>query len=152
MKATVLALALAMAIPLAFVRAASEDDKFQQLASAYIEEELAAHPEQATELGDHRFDAVRTDYSDETRDRILAVAMLAIPQVIDQARTNLQHPPRVHTETAIEQVQGAIGLVREGLSPLLERAPPMKKELVPLQEKTARALEDYKKWLQDDLL
>src|SRR5205807_9983105 len=50
------------------------------------------------------------------------------------------------------QAQGAISLVREGLGPLLDRAPQMKKDLAPLQEKTAKALEDYKKWLQDDLL
>jgi uncharacterized protein (DUF885 family) len=195
------------------------------------EEELASNPEQATELGDHRFDDMLTDYSHARRDRVLAAhkqfkieanaidpaklstvnnvdlrilkeniesrifqlevlkeadwnplvymqslanslyllvardfdtpekripnlrqRMLAIPHVIDQARENLQHPPRVYTETAIEQVQGAIGLVREGLAPLLDRAPQMKKEIVPLQEKTAKALEDYKKWLQDDLL
>ena len=78
--------------------------------------------------------------------------MEAIPRVIAQAKANLQHPPRVHTETAIEQTQGAINLVREGLTPLLDRAPQMKKELAPLQEKTAAALEDYKKWLQNDLL
>ena len=76
----------------------------------------------------------------------------AIPQVIQQAKENLQHPPRVHTETAIEQVQGAISLVREGLSPLLDQAPQMKKELAALQAKTATVLEDYKKWLQDNLL
>src|SRR5205807_1991130 len=75
-----------------------------------------------------------------------------IPHVIEQAKKNVQHPPRVHTETAIEQTQGAIGLVREGLAPLLDRAQQMKKELAPLQEKTAAALEDYKKWLQGDLL
>ena len=75
-----------------------------------------------------------------------------IPRVIAQAKANLQHPPRVHTETAIEQTQGAINLVREGLAPLLDRAPQMKKELAPLQEKTAAALEDYKNWLQNDLL
>ncbi len=46
--------------------------------------------------------------------------MEAIPKVIEQAKKNLQHPPRVHTETAIEQTQGAISLVREGLAPLLE--------------------------------
>ncbi len=78
--------------------------------------------------------------------------MEAIPRVIAQAKANLQHPPRVHTETASEQTQGAINLVREGLTPLLDRAPQMKKELAPLQEKTAAALEDYKKWLQNDLL
>src|SRR6185503_6830707 len=43
-------------------------------------------------------------------------------------------------------------LVREGLAPLLDRAPQMKKDLAPLQEKTAAALDDYKKWLQNDLL
>jgi uncharacterized protein (DUF885 family) len=78
--------------------------------------------------------------------------MQGIPRVIAQAKANLQHPPRVHSETAIEQTQGAINLVREGLSPVLDRAPQMKKELTPLQEKTAAALEDYKKWLQNDLL
>jgi uncharacterized protein (DUF885 family) len=226
-----LTLALSLSILPMSIFAGTEDDKFQQLAAAYIEAELSANPERATELGDHRFDDVLTDYSHATRERILSAQhqfqieansidpaklspvnnvdlrilkdeiekhifeleeikeedwnplvymqslanslyllvardfdtpenripnlrqrMLAIPHVIDQARENLQHPPKVHTETAIEQVQGAISLVREGLSPLLDRAPEMKKEIAPVQEKTAKALEDYKQWLQDDLL
>ncbi|MFN2542734.1 MAG: DUF885 domain-containing protein [Chthoniobacterales bacterium] len=212
--------------------ASEQDDRFQQLAAVYIEQELAANPEQASELGDHRFDAGLTDYSPDKRDQVLAAArelrdklgafndigeltgpnkidirilrdavdneifeleelreaewnpllymqslanslyllvardfdtpdkriaslrkrMEAIPRVIDQAKANLQRPPRVHTETAIEQTQGAISLVREGLSPLLDQMPQMKKDLAPLQEKTAKALEDYKTWLQKDLL
>src|SRR5206468_8409744 len=40
----------------------------------------------------------------------------------------------------------------EGLAPLLDQAPQAKKEVAPLQEKTAKALEDYKSWLQKDLL
>src|SRR5260370_5965594 len=75
-----------------------------------------------------------------------------IPGVIAKAKANLQHPPRIHTETAIEQTQGAINLVRTELAPLLDQAPQMKKDLAPLQDKTAAALEDYKKWLQKDLL
>jgi uncharacterized protein (DUF885 family) len=78
--------------------------------------------------------------------------MQGIPNVIKQAEANLQHPPGIHTETAIEQVQGAINLVRNGLDPLLNQAPQLRKEIAPIQEKTAKALEDYKKWLQDDLL
>ncbi len=211
--------------------ATPEDDVFQKTAHDYIEQYLQANPEDATELGDHRFDGQLTDYSAETRAKDLATQkefreklnaidgsrltgannvdfrilkesidykifqaeelkeadwnplvymqslanslyllvardfappekriaslrqrMEAIPRVIAQAKANLQHPPRVHTETAIEQTQGAIGLVREGLAPLLDRAPQMMKELAPLQEKTAAALEDYKKWLQTDLL
>ena len=42
--------------------------------------------------------------------------------------------------------------MRDGLSPLLNQAPELKREIAPLQEKTAAALEDYKKWLQSDLL
>src|SRR5438270_5401518 len=211
--------------------ATSQDEAFQKIAGDYVEQYLRANPEQATDLGDHRFDGELTDYSREARAKDLATQkefrdklnavdgsqltgannvdfrilkenidyqifqaeelkepewnplvymqslanslyllvardfapaekripnlrqrMEKIPRVIAQAKDNLQHPPRVHTETAIEQTQGAISLVREGLSPLLDSAPSMKKELAPLQEKTAAALEDYKKWLEDDLL
>src|SRR5437667_2326380 len=211
--------------------ATPEDDVFQKTAHDYIEQYLQANPEDATELGDHRFDGQLTDYSPETRAKDLATQkefreklnaidgarltgannvdfrilkenidykifqaeelkepdwnplvymqslanslyllvardfappekripnlrqrMEAIPRVIAQAKANLQQPPRVHTETAIEQTQGAINLVREGLTPLVDRTPQMKNELAPLQEKTAAALEDYKKWLQNDLL
>src|SRR6266850_1793009 len=88
----------------------------------------------------------------EKRIPSLRQRMEKIPGVIAQAKANLQHPPRIHTETAIEQTQGAINLVRSELAPLLDQAPQMKKDLAPLQEKTAAVLEDYKKWLQNDLL
>src|SRR5881296_2612287 len=211
--------------------ATPQDDAFQKIAHDYVEQYLRANPEQATDLGDHRFDGQLTDYSSEARAKDLATQkefrdklntidgsqltgannidfrvlkenidyqifqaeelkqaewnplvymqslanslyllvardfaspekrilnlrqrMDEIPRVIAQAKANLQHPPRVHTETAIEQTQGAISLVREGLAPLLDQSPRMKKDLTPLQEKTAAALEDYKKWLQTDLL
>ena len=214
------------------VKAATQDAEFQKAARDYVDGLLMSHPEYATELGEHRFDAEVTDYSPAMRERLLLRAkqfreklkefndiskltganqvdvrilkenveseifeleelkeadwnplvynqslanglyllvardfapaeqripnlrkrMEGIPKVIEQAQANLQHSPRVHTETAIEQTQGAIGLVREGLAPLLEQAPQLKKEIAPLQEKTAKALEDYKKWLEKDLL
>src|SRR5437870_3151798 len=211
--------------------ATTQDDTFQKIARDYVEQYLQSNPEQATELGDHRFDGELTDYSSEARAKDLATQkefrdklnaidgsqltgannidfrilkenidyqifqdeelkqaewnplvymqslanslyllvardfappeqripnlrqrLEGIPGVIAQAKANLQHPPRVHTETAIEQTQGAINLVHEGLSPLLDRAPQMKNELAPLQEKTVAALDNYKKWLQNDLL
>ena len=211
--------------------ATSQDDAFQKIAGDYIEQYLQANPEDATELGDHRFDGQLTDYSSDARAKDLATQkefrnklkaidgsqltgannidfrilkenidyqifqaeelkqtewnplvymqslanslyllvardfapaenripnlrqrMEKIPGVIAQAKANLQHPPRVHTETAIEQTQGAISLVRDGLAPLIDQAPQMKNELAPLQEKTAAVLADYKKWLQNDLL
>jgi len=228
---TVLATACALSLSMLNAAAAAQDDEFQKIAHDYIEQYLRANPEDATELGDHRFDGQLTDYSSdaqakdlatqkEFRDKLNAIEgsqltgannvdfrilkenidykifqdeelkepewnplvymqslanslyllvardfapaeqrisnlrqrMEGIPRAIAQAKANLQHPPRVHTETAIEQTQGAISLVREGLAPLLDQSPRMKKDLTPLQEKTAAAMEDYKKWLQNDLL
>src|SRR5438445_9547997 len=188
--------------------ATTQYDQFQKTAQDYIEQYLQANPEDATELGDHRFDGQLSDYSPDARAKDLATQkefrdkmnaidgsqltgannidfrilkenidyqifqaeelkepewnplvymqslanslyllvardfapaekripnlrqrMKQIPGVIAQAKANLQHPPRIHTETAIEQTQGAINLVRGELAPLLDRAPQMKKEL-----------------------
>src|SRR5438874_551392 len=228
---TAIAAAAVLALAVLTTSATSQDDAFQKVAHDYIEQYLQSNPEQATELGDHRFDGELTDYSakaraedlatqKEFRDKLNAIGetqltgankidfqilkenidyqifqaeelkepewnplvymqslanslyllvardfapaekripnlrqrMEKIPGVIAQAKANLQHPPRVHTETAIEQTQGAINLVREDLTPLLNRVPQLKQEVAPLQDKTAAALEDYKKWLQSDLL
>ena len=227
----VITLAVGLSLSILIAKANPMDDEFQKIAKDYIEQDLQANPEEATELGDHRFDGRLTDYSPEARAKELATQkefrqklsavdgsqvigansvdfrilkenidykifqaeelkepdwnplvynqslanslyllvardfappekripnlrqrMEGIPRVIAQAKANLQHPPRVHTETAIEQTQGAINLVRQGLAPLLDRAAQSKKDLAPLQEKTAAALEDYKKWLEKDLL
>jgi uncharacterized protein (DUF885 family) len=227
----VIAAASALSLSIPNILATPQDDAFQKIAHDYVDQYLRANPEQATDLGDHRFDGQLTDYSSEARAKDLATQkefrnklnaidgsqltgannidfrilkenidyqifqaeelkepewnplvymqslanslyllvardfapaekripnlrqrMEKIPGVIAQAKANLQHPPRVHTETAIEQTQGAISLVQEGLAPLLDQGPQMKNELAPLQERTAAALANYKKWLQNDLL
>ncbi|HEY0368148.1 MAG TPA: DUF885 domain-containing protein [Chthoniobacterales bacterium] len=231
MKLLLSFLALVSLAPLSIVRAASADQDFEKLAGDYIESMLRTHPEDATQLGDHRFDTQLSDYSAETRAKELAetkafletlnrfdaskltgpnnvdlrilkesvegeifeleemrdadwnplvynqslanslyllvarefappaqkvaairARMEGIPKIIEQAKANLQHSPQIYTETAIEQTNGAIGLVRQGLDPVLDRVPEAKKELAPLREKTAAALEEYKTWLHDDLL
>src|SRR3989440_5194917 len=227
----IIAAAAALSLSTSNTFATSQDDAFQKVAHDYVEQYLQANPEQATELGDHRFDGELTEYSAQARAKDLATQkefrdklnaidgtqltgannidfrilkenvdyeifraeelkepewnplvymqslanslyllvardfaspeqripnlrhrMEEIPRVIAQAKGNLQHSPRIYTETAVEQTQGAINLVREELAPLLDSAPSMKNELAPLQQKTAAALEDYKKWLQNDLL
>jgi uncharacterized protein (DUF885 family) len=232
MKIIHLVAVLSLSFPIFAARANPLDDEFEKIAKDYCENYLASHPELATELGDHRFDGVLSDYSVEARNRRLANAkqvrdalkkfddykqltganqvdvrilrdeidgeifsleelrdaewnplvynqslanslyvlvardfdsadkripnlrqrMEAIPNVIKQAEANLQHPPKVHVETAIQQVEGAVNLVRNGLDPLLNQGPQFKRDVAPIQEKTAKALEDYKKWLQVDLL
>jgi len=227
----IIAAAAALSLSISNTFATSQDDSFQKVAHDYVEQYLQANPEQATELGDHRFDGELTDYSAEARAKDLATQkefrdklnaidgsqltgannidlrilkenidyemfraeelkepewnplvymqslanslyllvardfapaekripslrqrLEKIPGVIAQAKANLRRPPPIHTETAIEQTQGAINLVRTELAPLLDQAPQTNKELAPLQDKTAAALEDYRKWLQNNLL
>lgn len=76
----------------------------------------------------------------------------AMPRVIAQIRANLKNPPRIHTETAIQQTAGAIALVRTGLDPLFAQAPALKGELAPAQEAAVAALTAYREWLEKELL
>src|SRR5437762_14238610 len=52
--------------------AAAQDDEFQKIAHDYIDQYLRANPEDATELGDHRFDGQLTDYSSDAHAKDLA--------------------------------------------------------------------------------
>jgi uncharacterized protein (DUF885 family) len=90
--------------------------------------------------------------SPEKRAASIKARLEKIPAVIAQAKVNLKNPPQVYTETAIDQTQGAISLIKEGLNETLDKVPKAKAELAPLQEKTIAALNDYKTWLKDDLL
>src|SRR2546428_8805650 len=74
MKTTTLTLAVSLAMPLINAKANLQDDNFQKLAGDYVEGQLAAHPEYATELGDHRFDDQLSDYSPDSRLRQLTRA------------------------------------------------------------------------------
>ncbi|MFA6235334.1 MAG: DUF885 family protein, partial [Bacteroidota bacterium] len=179
----------------------SEADRdFEALASRFLERHLAVHPEDATALGDHRFDARMNDYSRAGVDNDIAFfeayldtlrgirvetlspqymidygilshnleeslfelkdlrewewnplaynpgdavyALIArefapvaermqsiagrlrgIPAVLEAARANLQHPPSIHTQTAILQNEGTIALLNVTLQPFIEQCP-----------------------------
>jgi uncharacterized protein (DUF885 family) len=88
----------------------------------------------------------------EKRAASIKARLEKIPAVIAQAKANLKNPPQVYTETAIDQTTGAISLIKEGLNETLDKAAKAKAEIAPLQEKTIAALNDYKTWLQKDLL
>lgn len=88
----------------------------------------------------------------EKRAASIKARLEKIPGVIAQAKANLKNPPQVYTETAIDQTQGAISLIQEGLNETLDKAPKAKADVKPLQDKAIAALTEYKTWLQNDLL
>ena len=75
-----------------------------------------------------------------------------VAAVFDSARANLENPPRVHTETAIRQNDGAISLVRDELEAFLAEAPGMKQALESARQSAVAELEEYGRWLRQDLL
>src|SRR5690349_10335708 len=68
----IIAAAAALALSISNIFSSSQDDAFQKIAHDYIEQFLQVNPEQATELGDHRFDGELTDYSAGARAKDLA--------------------------------------------------------------------------------
>jgi uncharacterized protein (DUF885 family) len=202
---------------------------FERVVHDYYEHYLATHPEEATRLGDHRFDRRSDDVSaagiaadralyrrtlealqaipaaglplDDAVDREILEADLrahlfdleevkdwqwqvtnyspvdgvydliardyaplkerlaaanerlkAVPRLIAAAKANLVHPPRVYTETAIAQNQGAIALVAEDLEEPLKQEPSMRPVLAKAREEAIAALRAYGVWLERDLL
>ena len=203
--------------------------RFEHVVHDFYEHYLATHPEDATQLGDHRFDRRSGDLSaagvaadrklyrhtldilqaipasslppDHAVDRAILVNDLrarlydievlktytwevtdysatqgvyvllardfapmkqrladanarlqAIPKLLAAAEHNLQHPPRVYTETAIAQNKGAISFVQDDLDDFIKQEPSMKAVLAPARARAVAALQAYGTWLEKDLL
>jgi len=74
MRKIISAIGLCLSLSIFSALANPQDDEFEKIAKDYCENYLASHPEFSTELGDHRFDGALTDYSSESRTRMLANA------------------------------------------------------------------------------
>jgi uncharacterized protein (DUF885 family) len=205
------------------------DHKFEAIANGFVEQLLVLHPEQATQLGDHRYDAKTSDFSlkgvaadralyHKTLDQLAAIPekglsadnavdrrvlqnnielnlfdieamdvatrdplgynpangiylliarefaplktrlaavdgrLKAIPATLKAAMHNLKTPPRVFTETAIQQNKGAISLIRDELDEFINQEPAMRAKLAPSRRRAIAALTEYGTWLEKDLL
>ena len=88
----------------------------------------------------------------EKRLKSVKERLKAIPEVLEQARINLKHPPRMYTETAILQNKGTVSLIRDDLNDFIAQVPDMAKEIKPYQDAAVKAIEDFGRWMEDDLL
>src|SRR5205823_841017 len=77
--------------------------------------------------------------------------MASIPKVVAAAKASLKNPPRVFVETAIRQNRGAIAFYEHGLFELAGENPQLS-ELGPAARKIVPGLNDYQKYLEEDLL
>ena len=96
----------------------------------------------------------RTFAPPEERLRQLIAREKAMPAALAEARTNLQNPPRVYTEIAIEQMDGNRGFfetaVASAFPTVTDKA--LLAEFKQANDAVIAAMAGYKKWLQEDLL
>jgi uncharacterized protein (DUF885 family) len=83
--------------------------------------------------------------------RSIAARMEQIPEMLALAARTVQDPSLVHTETALDQTIGALGLVRDGVSELLAQEPSLGAIVAPAQEMAAAALEQHVAHLSEQL-
>lgn len=96
----------------------------------------------------------RTFASQEDRLRSLIARERAMPQVLQEARRNLENPPKIYTEVAIEQLPGNIAFFENDV-PLAFKDVKDQALLAQFQRTNAAvmaALREYQTWLTNDLL
>ena len=103
--------------------------------------------------GDGIYNILARDYA-PLPERLESVKsrLLEIPNMLEAARTNLENPPPIMTQTAIRQNPGVINLIMDGLQPYLDEAPGMKDEFSTARSRAIAALDHYGRWLESDLL
>jgi uncharacterized protein (DUF885 family) len=90
----------------------------------------------------------------DDRLRSLIAREKQMPGLLAEARTNLQNPPRIFTEIAIEQLPGIVGFFQRDVPAAFKDAndPTLKSEFAQTNAAVISALNDYLAWLKTDLL
>lgn len=96
----------------------------------------------------------RTFAPPDDRMRSLIARMKAMPAALAAARENLDNPPRIYTEIAIEQIDGNRAFFEEDVPAAFTdvKDPALLAEFKAASDTVISALTDYGDWLQNDLL
>ena len=78
--------------------------------------------------------------------------LLLIPGVLREGNANLSDPPRIWTDLAVESAKGAVGFLKCALPPLFEQVPRLKKDFEKASRQALTAVEEYARFLKEDLL
>ena len=90
----------------------------------------------------------------DERLRQLVAREKAMPATLAEARKNLDNPPRIYTEIAIEQIDGNRDFFRTAVASAFPTVADktLLAEFKQANDAVIAAFDDYKKWLQSDLL
>jgi uncharacterized protein (DUF885 family) len=88
----------------------------------------------------------------EERMKSLTGRLETIGDVVRAAKARLKHPPKVFTETAIEQNKGLVQLLKAGLADTIAKVPAQKAALDAARVKATATLEELQTFLEKELL
>jgi uncharacterized protein (DUF885 family) len=88
----------------------------------------------------------------EDRMRSLKSRLTGVAAIVAVAKQRLKKPPKVYTETAIQQNKGLISLCEHDLAVHFDKVPAQKAELEAAAKAAAAALHDLQTFLEKDLL
>jgi uncharacterized protein (DUF885 family) len=90
----------------------------------------------------------------DQRLRQLIAREKAMPAALAEARRNLESPPKIYTQIAIEQLDGNRAFFKDAVPAAFKdvKDPALLEEFKKANDGVVQALADYKKWLEADLL
>ncbi len=90
----------------------------------------------------------------DDRLRSLVAREQEMPKVLDEARKNLENPPQIYTEIALEQLPDDIAFFRNDVPAAFAKAtdPALKARFAKTNEAVIAALTGYEQWMRTDLL
>lgn len=96
----------------------------------------------------------RTFAPPEDRLKSLIARLKAMPNALAEARKNLDNPPRIYTEIAIEQLDGNRAFFEQDVPAAFTdvKDPALLAEFTSARDAVVAALTDYENWLRSDLL
>ncbi|WP_426663223.1 DUF885 domain-containing protein [Rhodanobacter aciditrophus] len=90
----------------------------------------------------------------ETRLRALIAREKQMPAVLADARRNLDNPPKIYTQIALEQLPGLVAFFRHDVPAAFADVTDadLKQQFAASNGAVIKALQDYQQWLKTDLL
>lgn len=101
------------------------------------------------------FTIIERDYAPEaTRLASLIAREKQMPAALEAARTNLENPPKIYTQIALEQIPGEIDFFRNDIPKAFEgvQDATLLAQFHQTNAAVIEALTSYEKWMQSDLL
>jgi uncharacterized protein (DUF885 family) len=104
-------------------------------------------------VGDGLDPLVTRDFAPlEERMKNLEARLSGVPAIVEAAKKRLGKPPKIFTETAIQQNKGLVSLCAHDLAETFAKVPAQKASLEAAAKRAAAALTDFQAFLEKDLL